>query len=212
MRLAEARNVPHISTGDIFREHINAGTPLGRKVKEHIDQGHLAPDDLACAIVADRLDKPDCEHGYILDGFPRSLGQAEQLEALLQQRGERLDAVISLEVEDNEIVSRLSARRTCPVCKAIYNLRFNPPRMDERCDNPACGGAALVQRDDDTEATVRERLRVYHAESEPILQFYERNGQLRRVSGMGSHPDAIFATIECLVDSAAAACAPTQSP
>jgi adenylate kinase len=161
--------------------------------------GALVPDDLACRIVAERLSKPDCARGYILDGFPRSLPQARSLARVLGERGEALDAVILLDVSDEEIVERLIARRTCPNCGTIYNLKFKPPRRDAICDKPECRGAALVQREDDREETVRNRIWVYHETTEPLIQYYREAGLLRRVDGAGHAPDAIMEMIESVL-------------
>jgi len=201
IRLAESQGIPHISTGDIFRTHMELGTELGEEVKHYIDEGHLAPDDLACKIVAHRLSKPDCANGYILDGFPRSLAQADCLSRMMTERDEGLDYVFNITVEDEEIVERLTARRMCPLCGAIYNLRFEPPKVAGQCDNPECKGAQLVQRPDDEEETVRERLRIYHSVSEPILGFYDSFSTLHNVPGMAMTPDQVFATIEEVIRS-----------
>ena len=198
-RIAELLNVAHVSTGDIFRQHIEQGTELGLKVKACIDEGHLAPDELACEIVVSRLTEDDCKNGYILDGFPRSGGQAQCLETLLKERGEHLDIVINLTVPDDEIVDRLTARRMCPKCGEIYNVRYNPPKNGVGCDHPECDNAPLMQRQDDQEDTIRERLRVYHFVSEPIRSFYEERGLLVDVCASGVTPDALFDTIECLI-------------
>lgn len=211
VRIAESQNVAHISTGDIFRQHIEQGTELGLKVKACIDEGHLAPDELACAIVDSRLAEDDCRNGYILDGFPRSGGQAECLEELLKQRGEHLDLVINLNVPDDEIVERLTARRMCPKCGKIYNVLFNPPQNGTGCDDPDCDNAELMQRHDDQEDTIRERLKVYHFVSEPIRSFYEDRGQLVDVCGSGVTPDTLFATIEGLIDNLGASPAETAT-
>ncbi len=205
-RLGRARNLPHISTGDIFRWNIENDTPLGRRVKACIDAGQLAPDDLACEIVADRLTEDDCRDGYILDGFPRSRGQAERLSEMLRERGESLDLVINLEVSDDEIVHRLTARRTCPHCGRIYNLLFAPSEDGVHCDRPTCEGVTLVLREDDREDVIRERLQVYHSVSEPIIEFYKKQGKLCSVDAMPTDRDAISATIEDLVNSAPASC------
>jgi adenylate kinase len=191
-RIAETWGIPHISTGDIFRWHIRENTTLGQKVESYIREGKLVPDDLACQCVAQRLLEHDCDHGYILDGFPRTLAQAKCLEKILAERGEGITAVIHLEVDDDEIVERLAARRVCPRCGAIYNLRFNPPKEDQVCDNPSCEKTPLIQRVDDKEETVRERLRSYHTCNAPILDFYQRLGKLRRVVAGTHDADVIF--------------------
>lgn len=195
-RLAETYGLPHISTGDIFRFHVEHGTELGRKIEEFMKNGKLVPDELACEIVAHRLGEADCRPGYILDGFPRSVPQARELDRLLELRNEQLNVAVEIDVDDEELVERLTARRTCPRCGAIYNLRFAPPARDELCDKPGCGGVRLVQRDDDQEQTIRERLKVYHETTEPIIAFYKQKGLLRSVGGRRLHPDDINAKIE----------------
>ena len=160
--------------------HMNEGTELGNRIGAIINQGRLVPDELTMQIVDERLSQEDCAEGYVLDGFPRTIAQADALESLLARRDESVDVAIELRVEDNEIVRRLTARRSCPGCGRIYNLVFSPPANDARCD--ACE-TALVQREDDTEATIRARLKVYHDQTEPILDFCRRRDQLRRVDG-----------------------------
>jgi len=199
-RIAEAHGLPHVSTGDIFRANLKEGTPLGLKAKGYMDAGKLVPDDLTCEIVADRIAQPDCAAGYILDGFPRSLPQAETFQRLLDGRGDTVDVAVDIEVTDNEIVDRLTARRSCPNCGAIYNLKFGPPKRDGYCDT--CEDTALVQRGDDREETVRQRLEVYHETTEPIVAYYERQGILKRVSGSGATPDTVFAKIEDILSGA----------
>lgn len=195
-RMAEKYGLPHISTGDIFRANLNAGTPLGLEVKKYLDAGRLVPDALTCEIVADRIGQPDCESGYILDGFPRSLPQAEAFKQLLEKRGENLDVAIDISVSDEEIVNRLGARRSCPVCGAIYNLKFGPPKQEGVCDRPECGGAKLIHRQDDREETIRARLDVYHKTTEPIIDYYRKDGILKSVEGTGSTPEKVFSKIE----------------
>jgi adenylate kinase len=192
-RIAGARSLPHISTGDIFREHLRNGTDLGKQVQQYLDAGRLVPDELTCRIVADRLAQPDCVDGYILDGFPRSVPQSENLDAVLQSRGERLDVCLNIDVDDGEILDRLTARRSCSKCGRIYNLKFDPPKRANVCDDD---GAALVHRKDDQAETIAERLRVYHETTEPIIAFYEKQGLLKTVSGTSATPDLVFARIE----------------
>lgn len=198
-RLAERFGIPHISTGDIFREHIEKETDLGRQVQAYLNEGRLVPDALACEIVDSRLAEPDCKRGFILDGFPRSVPQAEELDRLLENRGEALDVVIVLDVSDDELVERLTARRMCTVCGRIYNLKFEAPRIPGRCDDSDCRGE-LVQRDDDKESTIRERLRVYHESTEPILDHYSARGLTRHVDGSPGSLDAVTTAIESVLD------------
>lgn len=203
-RIAEKHGLPHISTGDIFRANLKEGTPLGLKAKGYMDAGTLVPDELTCELVADRIVQADCAKGYVLDGFPRSVPQAEALQAMMAKRGDRLDVAVNIDVKDGEIIDRLTARRTCPKCGAIYNLKFGPPKQEGVCDNPACGGAALLLRDDDREETIRQRLEVYHETTEPIIAFYDKQGILKTVNGTGSTPGAVFDTIEEILSAAGA--------
>lgn len=198
-RISECRRIPHISTGDIFRHHIESKTELGLLVGPFLADGHLAPDDLAVKVVAQRLQEVDCAKGYILDGFPRSKEQAKSLDKMLAQRGEKLTHVINIITDDEEIIERLSARRMCPQCGAIYNLKFNRPKVENRCNNNFCNGSGLIHREDDHADTIRERLRVYHLVTEPILEFYQDSGILHHIGGKGSTPDQIFAKIESLI-------------
>lgn len=194
-RLAARKNIPHISTGDIFRGHLTQDTAFARKIRPFMESGTLVPDDLTCAVVEERLALFDCDNGYVLDGFPRSLPQADALNDLMIKRDERLDAAICLEVPDDEIVARLSARRTCPVCGTIYNLKFDPPVGDStRCSRNGCTGI-LVQRPDDNEETIRQRLVVYHQMTEPIVAFYRERGHLKPIPG-DIEPDDVSAKIE----------------
>ncbi len=197
-RLTRAYGVPHISTGDIFRGHIKAGDELGREVEACISAGHLVPDGLTCQLVADRLSLPDCADGYILDGFPRSRPQAACLDQWLSARGERLDMAIHLEVDAEEIVTRLSNRWVCPQCGETYTVAAVDP-ASMQCDHPDCSGVALIQREDDKAETVRERLHVYAVTSEPVVSFYEEQGLLRSVPGQGMNPDEVFAILEKFV-------------
>ncbi|RMG13173.1 MAG: adenylate kinase [Deltaproteobacteria bacterium] len=183
IRLAEALGIPQISTGDILRQARAEGTELGRKAAEYMDAGKLVPDDLIVGIIEARIDQPDAKRGYILDGFPRTIPQAEALDAMLARRGEALDAVLSLEVPDEEIVERLSGRRTCPECKAMYHVRFNPPKVEGRCDR--CG-AALVQRSDDQPEAIRQRLEAFHAQTAPLKAYYRDRGLLKEIQGTGN--------------------------
>ncbi len=182
-RLAEAYGIPQVSTGDILRQARAEGTELGRKAAEYMDAGKLVPDDLIVGIIEERIAQPDARAGYILDGFPRTIPQAEALEAMLNRRGEKIDAVVSLEVPDEAIVERLSGRRTCPECKAMYHVAFNPPKEEGRCDG--CG-AALIRRSDDEPAAIRQRLEAFHAQTAPLKAFYRERGLLREVQGTGN--------------------------
>jgi adenylate kinase len=197
-RLSSNHGWPHISTGDIFRSHVEHKTAIGQKIESFMRSGQLVPDTLACQIVVERLAEPDCARGYILDGFPRSVPQAVALDSMLADRHESLDMVILLSIKDEVLIDRLTARRTCPHCGTIYNVRFNPPKIDGQCDKPECDGALLVHRDDDQEDTVRRRLKVYHETTEPLIQHYMRRRLLHRVDG-GTSPDLIASQIEDLL-------------
>jgi adenylate kinase len=173
-------NIPHISTGDIFRDNIKRQTSIGLEAKKFIDKGHLVPDELTLNIVEDRFIQPDCAEGFLLDGFPRTLFQAEALEIDLHKNGNKLDAVINLDVRNETIISRMTGRRVCSNCGATYNLTFNKPTVDNVCDN--CGGKLII-RDDDKLETVTNRLKVYKNETQPLIDFYKNKGILITVNG-----------------------------
>lgn len=173
-------NIPHISTGDMFRDNIKRQTPIGLEAKKFIDKGHLVPDELTLQIIEDRFVQPDCAAGFLLDGFPRTLVQAEALELELQKIGKSLDAVINLDVQDETIISRMTGRRVCSNCGATYNLTFNKPKVENTCD--LCGGSLLV-RDDDKLETVTNRLKVYKTETQPLIDYYGSKGILITVNG-----------------------------
>ena len=172
--LCKKLGIPTISTGNILRAAIKDGTPTGLKAKSFIDSGALVPDEVIIGIVNERLAQPDCEKGYILDGVPRTIAQAEALE----KAGIGFDAVVSIEISEEEILRRMNGRRVCEACGSSYNVVSIPPRVEGICDN--CGGK-LIQRKDDTPETVRERLKVYHTETEPLVDFYAARGLLRPV-------------------------------
>ncbi|AEH45346.1 adenylate kinase [Thermodesulfatator indicus DSM 15286] len=186
--IAEKFGIPQISTGDMFREHLSKGTELGKKAKEYMDKGALVPDEIVLGMVEERLKQPDCEKGFILDGFPRTVPQAEALDKLLEKLGKKIDYAILIDVPDEELVKRLTGRRTCKKCGMMYHVMFKPPKEEGKCD--VCGGE-LYQRADDNEETVRNRLKVYHEQTEPIIEYYEKKGVLHRIDGMGSI-DEIF--------------------
>ncbi len=178
--LAERFSIPQISTGDILRAAVREGTPLGIKAKEYMDGGALVPDEVVVGIVRERLRDADCENGFILDGFPRTVPQADELQKSLKELGRELDAVISLEVDTEALVERLTGRRTCRSCTRGYHVTFDPPQADGVC---ACGGE-LYQRDDDQEATIRNRLQVYSEQTSPLIDYYSEHGLLFMVDGM----------------------------
>ncbi len=180
--IAEAASIPHISTGDILRANVSEGTALGRQAKAFMDAGELVPDEVIIGMVGDRLDEADAKDGFLFDGFPRTVPQAEALEQLLIDRQTPLDVVLRLAVPVDEVVSRLTGRRTCGDCGRIFHVEFSPPATPDVCDD--CGGA-LVQRDDDTEDVVLNRLEVYRSQTEPLEQFYWERGLLRDVEAVG---------------------------
>jgi adenylate kinase len=179
-RISDIYDIPHISTGDIFRDNLSRGTELGLEAKKYMDRGELVPDEVVIGIVKDRLGAPDCGKGFILDGFPRTVAQAEALKEMLQGLGRPLDHVLNIAVPDEVVTERLTARRTCRSCGANYNLLFNPPREEGRCDR--CGGE-LYQREDDREETVRKRLEEYQDKTEPLIDYYSGEGLLRDIDG-----------------------------
>ena len=190
-RLTQKLGIPQVSTGDILRAAVAAGTGLGREAKAVMDQGALVPDSVVIGIIRERLAAPDCARGYILDGFPRTAAQAEALGEMLQALGTPLTAVLSLTVDPEELVRRLGGRRTCGSCGAAYHLETAPPRRAGLCDR--CGGG-LLQRDDDRDETIRKRLAVYREQTAPLVAYYRGRGLLKEVDGRGDI-DAIFTRI-----------------
>ena len=193
--ISEKYNVPHISTGDIFRANIKENTPLGQKAKEYMDKGLLVPDELTVDLVIDRVGQDDCKDGYILDGFPRTIPQAECLDAALEKRGEKVDFAIDVEVPDENSVNRMSGRRACVGCGATYHIKYNPTKVDGVCD--ACG-EKLVLRDDDKPETVQKRLGVYHDQTQPLIDYYTKSGVLKEVDGTVDMEDVFQAIVEIL--------------
>ena len=179
-QIAAKYEIPHISTGDIFRANIKEGTELGKKAKAFMDKGELVPDELTCDLVVDRISKPDAAKGYVLDGFPRTIPQAEALTKALEARGEKIDYAINVEVPDENIVHRMGGRRACIGCGATYHVEFNAPKVEDVCDT--CGGE-LVLRDDDKPETVQKRLSVYHAQTQPLIDYYKKANVLVEVDG-----------------------------
>lgn len=182
---------PQISTGDILREAQLSGTPLGLQVRRFMEQGLLVPDEVVIGIVEERLAAPDAERGFVLDGFPRTVPQAKALDAMLERRAIPLDAVMSINVQDDEVVRRLSGRRVCRGCGAMFHVAFDASAKSGLCDR--CGGA-LFQRDDDTEAVIRQRLSVYTQNTAPVVEHYRQRGLLREVAGLGSR-DEVFKSL-----------------
>jgi adenylate kinase len=181
--LAREWGVPQVATGDMLREQMAAGTALGREARQYYDKGELVPDDVILRMVADRFRQPDAANGFLLDGFPRTIAQADGLAKMLEQLGQKLDAVIYFDVSQPELVRRLTGRRLCRDCQAPYHLVSAPPRRDGVCDK--CGGP-LYQRADDSEATVLNRLQVYERQTAPLLDYYRQRGLLRSVQGEGA--------------------------
>lgn len=179
-QIAKKFDIPHISTGDIFRANIKNNTELGKKAKEYMDQGMLVPDSLTLELIMDRFAQPDCENGYVLDGFPRTIPQAEALTKALAEKGENIDVAINVEVLDEAIVNRMSGRRACLNCGATYHVKYNAPAKEGICDT--CQ-SELVLRDDDKPETVQKRLMVYHEQTQPLIDYYKREGVLQEVDG-----------------------------
>lgn len=194
-KLAKYFKVPRLTTGDLFRQAIQKETPLGKKVKGILDAGHLVPDAITIALMCERMDQKDCQRGFILDGFPRTVGQAEGLQTWLKEKEMKLDAVLSIEVSQAVALARNTGRRQCQQCGAAYHLQFHSPRQKGICDQ--CGGA-LAQRPDDREETVRERLTVYQKQTAPLLPYYEKQGLLLEVDG-SRPPEEVFAQIRSLI-------------
>lgn len=194
-KIAEKYNIPHISTGDIFRANIKNGTELGQKAKTYMDQGLLVPDELVVDLVMDRFAQPDCENGYVLDGFPRTIPQAEALDAALEKAGAKIDYAINVEVPDENIIRRMSGRRACVACGATYHLVHIPPKKEGVCDT--CG-KELILRDDDKPETVKKRLDVYHEQTQPLIDYYTEKGALVEVDGTVDMEDVFDAIVKIL--------------
>jgi adenylate kinase len=189
--VGEKLGVPQISTGDILREAVALKTDLGEKAKTYMERGRLVPDDIMLSLVDKRIGEQDCSGGFVLDGFPRTLAQALGLEEILARRGQTIDAVVFIDVDDEAVLERLSRRRVCPQCKALYNLDADPPRQDETCDR--CG-VKLILRTDDGQDTVKTRLGVYRKDTLPLVEYYESRGLLRKIEGRGAI-QAVFSAV-----------------
>ncbi|ASU56652.1 adenylate kinase [Nocardiopsis dassonvillei] len=181
--LASELSIPKVSTGDIFRANVSGKTDLGKKAKEYMDRGDLVPDEVTNAMVRDRLAQEDAAAGFLLDGFPRNVPQAETLKGILADLDTTLDVVLELRVDEEEVVKRLSGRRSCPECGQVYHVEYDAPKVEGRCDNE---GAELYQREDDREETIRHRLEVYREQTAPLVQFYEAEGLLATIAATGS--------------------------
>ncbi len=188
-------NIPHISTGDIFRANIKNNTELGQKAKSFMDQGLLVPDELVVDLVVDRVKADDCANGYVLDGFPRTIPQAEALDAALSSLGEKVDYAINVEVPDENIINRMSGRRACLTCGATYHVVYIPTKVEGICDK--CG-AELVLRDDDKPETVKKRLDVYHEQTQPLIDYYTGKGVLNEVDGTKDMEEVFSAIVEII--------------
>lgn len=194
-QIADKYGVPHISTGDIFRANIKNGTELGKKAKEYMDQGLLVPDELTCDLVMDRIQQDDCKNGFILDGFPRTIPQAEALTSALEKIGQKMDYAIDVDVPDENIVNRMSGRRACLNCGATYHIVSIPTKVEGICDR--CG-SPVVLRDDDKPETVQKRLTVYHDQTQPLIDYYEKQSILKTVDGTKSM-EAVFDDITAIL-------------
>ncbi len=199
--LAEKLSIPHISTGDLFRANISQGTPLGKQAQEYMRAGQLVPDEVTIAMAKDRLEQPDAQSGFLLDGFPRNQVQAEALDAYLAERGVSLDAVLDLEVPESEVIKRIAGRRTCRQDSShTFHVEYKPPKVPGVCD--VCGGE-LYQREDDSEDTVRKRLEVYHRETEPIIDYYKAKGLVVTISALGKVSEVTQRAMDALAAKAA---------
>ncbi|MCM1257045.1 MAG: adenylate kinase [Roseburia sp.] len=194
-QIADKYQIPHISTGDIFRANIKNGTELGKKAKEYMDQGALVPDELTCDLVMDRIKQDDCKNGFVLDGFPRTIPQAEALDNALKGIGEKMDFAIDVDVPDENIVNRMGGRRACLNCGATYHIVSIPTKVEGICDR--CG-SEVVLRDDDKPETVQKRLRVYHEQTQPLIDYYKKQGILKSVDGTQPMESVFFAIVQIL--------------
>ncbi len=194
-RIAEKYQIPHISTGDIFRANIKGGTELGMKAKTFMDQGMLVPDEITIGMLMDRIKEADCVNGYVLDGFPRTIPQAESLTKALAGLGEAVDYAVNVDVPDENIISRMGGRRACLGCGATYHVVFNAPKQEGVCDT--CG-QNLVLRDDDKPETVKKRLDVYHDQTQPLIDYYKEAGVLREVDGTQNMNDVFQGIVDIL--------------
>jgi len=194
--LAQNLSIPHISTGDLFRANISQGTELGKQAKAYMDAGNLVPDEVTIGMAKDRMEKPDAENGFLLDGFPRNVSQAEALDEMLKTEGMKLDAVLDLEVPEDEVVKRIAGRRICRKDSShVFHVQYKQPKTAGVCD--VCGGE-LYQRDDDSEDTVRKRLEVYHTQTEPIIDYYKAQGLVVTISALGKVDEVTGRAMEAL--------------
>ena len=194
-KIAEKYEIPHISTGDIFRANIKNGTELGKKAKEYMDKGALVPDELTCDLVMDRIAQEDCKNGFVLDGFPRTIPQAKALDSALEKINENMDFAVDVDVPDENIVNRMGGRRACLNCGATYHIVFNPTKLDGVCDT--CGKQTVLREDDKPE-TVQNRLQVYHEQTQPLLDYYKEQNILKSVDGT-KPMDEVFSDIVAIL-------------
>ena len=194
-KIAEKYSIPHISTGDIFRANIKNGTELGKKAKTYMDQGLLVPDELVVDLVVDRVSQADAQNGYVLDGFPRTIPQAEALDEALKTISDKVDYAIDVDVPDENIINRMSGRRACTACGGTYHIKYNPTKIENICD--ACGGE-LVLRDDDKPETVKKRLDVYHQQTQPLIEYYNKKNILKEVDGTQDMAEVFSAIVKIL--------------
>lgn len=188
--------IPHISTGDMFREAVAGGTAMGIEAKKYMDAGQLVPDEVTIGVVEERLAKDDCQGGFLLDGFPRTIPQAEALDAVLAGMGKKVEVALNIDVPDDILLARMSGRVSCVACKAVYNTKFNPPAKAGVCDK--CGGE-LVQRSDDKAETVKNRLNVYNEQTQPLIDYYAKQGSLKTVDGNRETKD-VFEDVKCVLE------------
>ena len=194
--IADEYKIPHVSTGDIFRANIKEGTELGKEAKSYMDKGQLVPDELTVKILLDRVAKEDCKNGYVLDGFPRTIPQAEVLEEALNKLNDKIDFAINVEVPDENIVRRMGGRRACVSCGATYHIEHIPPKKENICDRCDSG---LILRDDDKPETVKNRLEIYHKQTQPLIDFYSKRGVLKEVDGTVDMKE-VFAAIKAILN------------
>lgn len=181
--LIESLGIPQLSTGDMLRAAVKAGSKLGQEAADFMKKGALVPDSLVLGLISERVSQPDCRNGFILDGFPRNIAQADALEEVLSHVGKKVDKVVAINVDENELVERLTGRRVCKSCGSGFHVKFQPPRQVGKCDQ--CSGE-LYQRSDDVESVIRDRLKVYSGQTAPLLDYYSKQGALRKISGVGS--------------------------
>lgn len=193
--IADEYKIPHISTGDIFRANIKNGTELGKKAKTYMDKGELVPDELVVDLIMSRFAEDDCKNGYVLDGFPRTIPQAEALDEALEKNGDHVDVAVDIEVPDENIINRMSGRRACVGCGATYHVKYNPPKVEGICD--VCG-QKLILRDDDKPETVKNRLNVYHTQTQPLIDYYKKKDILKTVDGT-QDMNKVFADIKAVL-------------